>query len=46
MIVEELIEQLEACNPDAEVYVYTGDVNLMDIGEVSQEAPAMVVISQ
>lgn len=45
MIVEELIKQLEACNPDAEVYIYTGDVNLMDIGEVEQEAPAMVIIS-
>lgn len=45
MIVTELIEQLKNCNPDAEVYVYTGDINLMVIEEVSQEAPAMVVIS-
>lgn len=45
MTVTELIEQLKNCNPDAEVYIYTGDVNLMDIDEVKQEAPAMVVIS-
>lgn len=45
MTVTELKEQLENCNPDAEVYVYTGDVNLMVIDEVKQEAPAMVVIS-
>lgn len=45
MIVAELIEQLKNCNQDAEVYVYTGDINLMIIEEVGQEAPAMVVIS-
>ena len=45
MIVIELIEQLKNCNPEAEVYVYIGDVNLMVIDEVEQEAPAMVVIS-
>lgn len=45
MTVEELIKRLESCNPDAEVYVYTGDINLMDIGEMKQETPAMVVIS-
>lgn len=45
MTVEELIDKLKACNSDAEVYIYTGDVNLTDISEVSQEAPAMVVIS-
>ena len=26
-------------------YIYTGDINLMVIDEVEQEAPAMVVIS-
>lgn len=45
MTVEELIEQLKVYNPDAEVYIYTGDVNLMFIEEVKQEAPAMIVIS-
>lgn len=45
MTVEELIEQLKAYNPDAEVYIYTGDINLMSIDEVTQEAPAIVVIS-
>lgn len=45
MTVEELIEQLKAYDPDAEVYIYTGDINLMSIDEVRQEAPAMVVIS-
>nr|DAS14492.1 MAG TPA: hypothetical protein [Caudoviricetes sp.] len=45
MTVTELIKQLEDCNPDAEVYIYTGDINLMVIDEVEQEAPAMVVIS-
>lgn len=45
MTVTELIKQLENCKPEAEVYIYTGDVNLMVIDEVEQEAPAMVVIS-
>lgn len=45
MTVTELIDRLKTCDPDAEVYIYTGDVNLMDIDEVTQEAPAMVVIS-
>lgn len=45
MIVEELIKQLEDCNPEAEVYIYTGDINLLVICEVEQNAPAMVVIS-
>lgn len=45
MNVTELIKQLENCNPDAEVYIYTGDINLMVIDEVEQEASAMVVIS-
>lgn len=45
MTVTELIKQLENCNPDAEVYIYTGDINLTVIDEVKQEAPAMVVIS-
>lgn len=45
MTVTELIKQLENCNPDAEVYIYTGDINLMVIDEVEQETSAMVVIS-
>ncbi len=45
MTVTELIKNLENCNPEAEVYIYTGDINLMVIDEVEQEAPAMVVIS-
>lgn len=45
MTVTELIKQLEGCNPDAEVYIYTGDINLMVIDEVGQETSAMVVIS-
>lgn len=45
MTVEELIKQLENCNPDAGVYIYTGDFDLMVIDEVEQETPAMVVIS-
>lgn len=45
MTVTELIKQLENCNPDAEVYIYTGDINLVVIDEVEQETPAMVVIS-
>ena len=44
MTVTELIKKLENCNPEAEVYISTGDINLMVI-EVEQEAPAMVVIS-
>ena len=45
MTVIELIKQLENCNPEAEVYIYTDDVDLMVIDKVEQEAPAMVVIS-
>ncbi|MCS3035175.1 hypothetical protein [Bacteroides ovatus] len=45
MTVAELIKQFENCNPDAEVYIYTGDINLMVIDEVDQEVPAIVVIS-
>ena len=45
MTVTDLIKKLENCNPEAEVYIYTGDINLMVIDEVEQEAPAMVVIS-
>lgn len=45
MTVETLIEKLKNLNQDAEVYIYTGDINLMVIDEVEQEAPAMVVIS-
>lgn len=45
MTVTELIKQLEKCNPEAEVYIYTGDINLMVIDEVEQKALAMVVIS-
>lgn len=45
MTVEELIKRLENCSPDAEVYIYTGDINLMDVDEVEQETPAMVIIS-
>lgn len=45
MTVKELIEKLKTCNEDAEVYIYTGDINLLEIDEVKQEAPAMVVIS-
>lgn len=45
MIVEDLIKLLQAYNSDAEVYVYTGDVNLMEVTEVEQPSPAMVVIS-
>lgn len=45
MSVMELIEQLKNYNPDAEVYIYTGDINLLVIEEVTQETPAMVVIS-
>lgn len=45
MTVTELIKQLDSCNPDAEVYIYTGDLNLMVIDEVEQETSAMVVIS-
>lgn len=45
MTVETLIDRLKNLNQDAEVYIYTGDINLMVINEVEQEAPAMVVIS-
>lgn len=45
MTVTELIKQLENCNPEAEVYIYTGDINLMVIDEVEQETSVMVVIS-
>lgn len=45
MTVGELIEQLKTYPPHADVYVFTGDVNLMEIEETEQTAPSMVVIS-
>lgn len=45
MTVSELTDQLKTCNQDAEVYFYSGDVNMMEVNEVEQSAPAMVVIS-
>lgn len=45
MTIAELIETLKTCNPDAQVYMYTGDINLIEVGEVEQSAPSMVVIS-
>jgi hypothetical protein len=45
MTVEELIKRLLICNQEAEAYICTGDINLTDIDDVTQETPAMVVIS-
>ncbi|MEG0157297.1 MAG: hypothetical protein RR661_06575 [Anaerovoracaceae bacterium] len=45
MTVEKLIEKLKEYNPEAEVYIYTGSIDLMCINDTEQEAPAMVVIS-
>lgn len=45
MTVIELIEQLKNCNPDAEVFMYTGDLNLMILNDVEQDSPVRVVIS-
>lgn len=45
MTVEELIEQLKTYPPNADVYVYTGDINLMEIEGIEQSSPSVVVIS-
>lgn len=45
MIVTELIELLKNCNPDAEIFMYTGDLNLMVINDVEEDSPIRVVIS-
>lgn len=45
MTVTELIEKLKAYNPEADVYIYTGDVNLMELNEVEQSAPSVIVVS-
>lgn len=44
MTVEELVKKLLIYNQDAEVYIFTGAINLVDIDNVTQEAPAIVVI--
>ncbi len=36
MTVQELIERLEECDPEAQVYLNTGDLNLMEISSVKE----------
>lgn len=45
MTVAELIDALKNCNPDAEIFMYTGDLNLMIINDIEQDSPVRVVIS-
>lgn len=44
MTVQELIERLEECDPEAEVYLNTGDLNLMEINSVKEHIPTCSVI--
>lgn len=36
MTVQELIERLEECDPEAQVYLNTGDLNLVEISIVEE----------
>ena len=36
MTVQELIERLEECDPEAQVYLNTGDLNLVEISFVKE----------
>ncbi len=45
MTVSELIEKLKDYNPLADVYIYTGDVNLIELNEVEHLAPSIVFVS-
>ena len=44
MNVQELIERLEECDPEAEVYLNTGDLNLMKISSVKEHIPTNSLI--
>ena len=44
MTVQELIERLEECDPEAEVYLNTGDLNLMEISSAKEHIPTNSVI--
>lgn len=45
MTVKELIEKLKVYNPEADIYIYTGDVNLIELNEVEQLAPSVIIVS-
>ena len=45
MKVEQLIEALKTYDTEAEVYIYTGDINLIGLTEVEQSAPSVIVVS-
>lgn len=44
MNVQELIERLEECDPEAEVYLNTGDLNLVIVNNVKEHIPTNIVI--
>lgn len=45
MTAKALIERLKEYNPEAEVYIFTGDINLCELNEVELSAPSIIVIS-
>lgn len=44
MTVQELIERLEECDPEAEVYLNTGDLNLIEVCNVKEHIPTNSVL--
>lgn len=44
MTVQELIERLEECDPEAQVYLNTGDLNLIEIRSVKEVLAMEVVV--
>lgn len=45
MKVEQLIEALKTYDTEAEVYIYTGDINLIELTEIEQSSPSVIVVS-
>ena len=44
MTVGELIEKLKECNPETEVYMDTGDVNLTEVTEINTDRPFIIIL--
>lgn len=44
MTVQKLIERLEECDPEAEVYFDAGDINLMEIKVVKEHVSINSVV--
>lgn len=44
MIVQELIEQLECCDPESDVLIDGGDVNLIEVDHVDEKIALNIVV--